>query len=147
MIQCGTGLFEYTLDNEIICTGQIGFMLNNDDLIAHPETSSDLDKMSDNFQWSISKDEVYDVLEKIGYNLGDNFKNITSFNVYKKIIQGHVAWENDWIYFMDGLFKIPLIGDIGVCHLEAPVYIRQICIDPETFEKRTKKGMRIIHLV
>lgn len=143
MIQYGTGLFEYILNNEVICTGQIGFM-SVDNLNTHPENSSDLDKISDDFQWSISKDEIYDLFEKNGYNLGDHFKNITSFNIYKKNIQGHVVWENDWIFFIDSLFKIPLLENISECHLEAPVYIRQILIDPAKFERYLKKGKQTI---
>jgi len=88
----------------------------------------------------VSKDEIYAILENNGYDLGENFKNITNFNVYRKNIQGHVKWKNDWVYFLDGLLKFPILEDLGTCHIEAPVSIRQISIVPAMFEKNTGEG-------
>lgn len=78
-----------------------------------------------------------------GYNLGDNFKSIIHFDVYKNNIQGSVKWENDWIYFLNGLLEFPLLENLGICQLEAPVSIRQIIINPNVFNKCTVKSIYV----
>jgi len=139
MIQWGSGLFEYNFNDEVIFSGQISFK-DDLNLIEKPEN----DKKSNNFQGCISNEELYAILKKNGYNLGDNFKNITHLDVYKNNIQGLVKWENDWIYFLDGLLKFPLLDNLGTHQTEAPVSIRQLVINPIMFNKYTKKGIYII---
>lgn len=139
MIQKGTGYFEYNLNNKIIFSGVISFLYGLS-LNIEPKISRTLDKTSENFQGSVSKNEIYTILENNGHQLGDNFKNITSFEMYKKDIQGYVKWQNDWVYFLDSLFKFPVLEKLGTCHIETPVSIRQISIIPEVFENYTDKG-------
>jgi len=100
-----------------------------------------IDKTSDDFQGCVSKEELYVTLKNNGYNLGDNFKNIINLEVYKSNIQGSIIWENDWIYFIDGLLKFPMLRNVGTNQLEAPVSIRQIIINPTEINKYTIKGI------
>lgn len=72
--------------------------------------------------------------------MGENFKNITNFNAYKYNVQGYVNWKNDWIYFLDGVLKFPMLENLDTCHSGAPVSIRQIIIEPLVFNKHTKEG-------
>lgn len=140
MIQWGSGLFEYTFNDEVILTGKISY-LQNIDLNTTPDESITLDKTTEDFQGCVSNGEIYAILENSGYSLGDNYKNIVHFDTYKKNIQGYVKWENDWIYFLDGLFKFPLLENLNTSHIEAPVSVRQISIAPKMFEKKPKKGI------
>lgn len=93
------------------------------------------------FQGYVSKEEMYSFFENNGFYLGGNFKNITNFNVYKNNVQGYVEWKDDWIYFLDGVLKFPILENLDICYTEAPIYIRQIIIDPLAFNKHTKKGL------
>jgi len=139
MIQWGSGLFEYSIDDEVILSGRISSLKHNS---LNPKTGKSFtsDNVADNFQECVSKDEIYAVLANNGYDLGDNFKNMTNLNVYKNDVRGNVSWKNDWIYFLDGLLKFPLIENLGTCRTEAPVSVRQISITPATLGNNTATG-------
>jgi len=109
MIQLGSGVFECNIDSEIIrrlLSGELQF-LNNKALCSTEEKLLHFDETSDDSLLNVSEHEIYSILENNGFNLG--FKNITNFNIYKNIIQGYVRWENDWINFLEGLFKFPYL--------------------------------------
>jgi len=145
MIQWGSGSFEYNLNDEVILSGQISF-LNNIPSNLKTEQIKELDITSDEFQECILAEEIYTIFENNGFNLGDNFKNITKFDIYKNYIQGNIKWKNDWIYFLDGLIKFPILENLGTCPIETPISIRQISINPTMFKKNTEKGnIYIIH--
>lgn len=129
MIQKASGFFEYILNDIIILSGQICYF---DDKVLNSklEVPKISDRKLDDFHGCISKYELYNILEKNGYQLGDNFKNITYFNIYKKKIEGYVQWTNDWIYFLESLLKFPLFENLSISHVETPVSIRQISINP-----------------
>lgn len=139
MIQWGSGYFEYNLNDEVIFSGQISF-LDNVHLNTKTEKTIALDIISDEFQECILGEEMYAVFENNGFNLGENFKNITKFDIYKNYIQGNIKWKNDWIYFFDGLFKFPILENLGTCPIETPISIRQISINPTIFNENTEKG-------
>jgi len=139
MIQWGTGHFEYYLKDEVIFSGQISF-INNEKLNKKTENTIESDITSGNFQECILKDEIYEIFKNNGFSLGDNFKNITKFNIYKKYIQGNIRWKNDWIYFLDGLFKFPILKNLGTYPIETPISIRQISINPTMYKKYIVKG-------
>lgn len=141
MIQWGSGLFEYNIDNEVILSGQISFEYKTSKVANQISKKLIIvdDKLHD-FQEYVSKDEIYTLLENGGYDLGENFKNISSLEIQKNNIQGHVRWANDWIYFLDGLLKFPTLEKLNVCPLETPVFIRQISITPEIIENNIEKS-------
>lgn len=99
-----------------------------------------LDITSDEFQGCVLEEEIYAVFENNGFNLGDDYKNITKFDIYKNCIQGNIKWKNDWIYFLDGLLKFPILENLGTCPIETPISIRQISINPTMFTKNNEKG-------
>lgn len=139
MIQWGSGHFEYNLNDEVIFSGQIRF-LNNADLNIKTEKMIALDITSDEFQGCVLEEEIYAVFENNGFNLGDDYKNITKFDIYKNYIQGNIKWKNDWIYFFNGLLKFPILEHLGTCPIETPISIRQISINPTVFKKTNEKG-------
>lgn len=140
MIQLGSGLFEYTLDNEVIFSGQIEFLHKNDMICQTSKKAVSLDSKSDDFHGSVSKDEIYNIFENNGFNSNNNFKNITNIDIYKNNIQGCVKWKNDWIYFMDGLLTFPLIENLDTNDTQAPFLIRQISIVPMIFNSNEEEG-------
>lgn len=141
MIQLGSGHFEYNIDDEVIFSGQISF-LDGKDFNIQLEKSTAQDISSDDFLEPVLNDKIYTIFENSGLKLGDKFRNITKFVVNKNNIQGYVKWTNDWIYFLDGLLKFPLLQNLGTSNIEAPISIRQISILPEIFESNTEKGTK-----
>lgn len=139
MIHLGSGHFEYNVDDEIVLSGQIS-SLHDKTFNLQLEKSTYLDMASDDFLGSVFNDEIYTVLENSGLNLGDKFKNIIKFEMNTKNIQGYIKWTNDWIYFLDGLLKFPLLQNLGTSNVEAPIYIRQLSIIPAMFKSNTEKG-------
>lgn len=129
MIQNASGFFEYIINDEIILSGHI-CNFDNKNLNSKLEVPKISNNLLNDFQGCISKYELYYILEENGYQLGDNFKNITNLNVYKKKIEGYVQWTNDWIYFLESLLKFPLFENLNISHIETPVSIRQININP-----------------
>lgn len=142
MIQWGSGLFEYTLDNKVIFSGKIAFLNKNDiQLCTESNKIASLDTRSDDFHASISKDEIYNIIENKGFDLGDNFKNITNLDIYKNNVQGYVKWKNDWIYFIDGLLKFPSLDNLDAYHTQAPFSVRKMSIAPMMFKSNTEEGI------
>lgn len=137
MIQLGSGVFECNIDNEIILSGEIQFS-NNKTLGSTEEKSIHFDETSEDLHLNLSENEIHSILENNGFNLG--FKNIANLKIYKNKIQGLVKWENDWINFLEGLFKFPYLEHLGTGPIEIPVYIRELCIIPALFENRSDKG-------
>lgn len=131
MIQWGSGHFEYNLNDEVICSGRISFSADDDPTGNNTgKLSAGPGKTSDDYQGSVSKEEIYSLMGNHGYDLGDKFRNIGGVDFYKQDVRGHVQWHGDWIYFLDGLLRMPSLNDLDVRRLESPVSVRQISIDP-----------------
>eukprot|EP00102_Acyrthosiphon_pisum_P016442 XP_008187406.1 PREDICTED: fatty acid synthase-like [Acyrthosiphon pisum] len=142
MIQWGSGHFEYNLNDEVIFSGQISF-LNNVHSNINTKKIMELDVTSDEFQGCVLEEEIYAVFENNGFNLGDDYKNITKFDIYKNYIQGNIKWKNDWIYFLDGLLKFPILEHLGTCPIETPISVRQISINPTMFKTNNEKDVSV----
>jgi len=144
MIQLGSGVFECNIDNEIILSGEIKYLNNIAQLNLIQENLIHVGETSDDFYCNVSENEIYSILENNGFNLG--FKNITNLKIYKTKIQGSVKWKNDWINFLEGLFKFPYLEHLGTGPIEIPVYVRELCIIPKLFENHPDKGtLKIIN--
>ncbi|XP_029343545.1 fatty acid synthase [Acyrthosiphon pisum] len=140
MIQLGSGIFECDVDNEVILSGEIRFV-NDKVLDTTEEKSIHLDETTDDFLDYVSENEIYSILKNNGFNLG--FKNITNYKMYKNYIQGSVKWENDWIYFLEGLLKFPFLEHLGTGPIEIPIYIREMYINPALFENLSEQGISV----
>ncbi|XP_016664607.1 uncharacterized protein LOC107885467 [Acyrthosiphon pisum] len=140
MIQLGSGIFECDVDNEVILSGEIRFV-NDKVLDTTEEKSIHLDKTTHDFLDYVSENEIFSILKNNGFNLG--FKNITNYKIYKNDIQGSVKWENDWIYFLEGLLKFPFLEHLGTGPIEIPIYIREMYINPALFENLSEKGISV----
>lgn len=79
-IQSGTGRFELCLEDELILTGKI----YTPDAV---DMTSRLSKMYNNSvsktpHSSISKHDLYTMLEFNGYELGEKFRNVSNIDLY-----------------------------------------------------------------
>lgn len=140
MVQRGTGYFEYNFDDEIIMSGTI-HPIDDACLVKKTKIVHVSEENFENFQSCSSNVELYTVLENSGYYLGDEFKNIFSFNTYNNHIQGYVKWKNDWVYFLEGLLKFSILDNLGTHSIETPIAIREITVFPRMFENYVDKSM------
>lgn len=138
MIQSGSGNFEYYINNDVVFSGRICF---SHDKEPKSEKTIGIDRTSEDYEGYVHNGEIYKMLKYRGYNLGDNFKNIISYEVCSKNIQGYVKWNNDWIYFLDGLFKFTLLENLGAQHLSSPVSVRKIILNPKMMENISQKSI------
>lgn len=138
MIQKGTGNFEFNYNNKVIFSGEIKFF--EDKNLKKIIEKTNLNETVEDFQGDVPKDDIYDIFENGGYELGENFKLINKFGIYKNRIQGNVQWKNDWIYFLDALLKFSMVENIGLCPIEAPVSIGNIIISPQAFKNIINAG-------
>lgn len=143
MIQRGSGLFEFSQDDQLVFSGQIRLLKELNVQVEVPTAGAD-ETFAGGLNGSVSKDEIYAVFENSGYDLEDNFKNITNFKVHKNEVRGHVEWKNDWIYFLEGLLKFPVLENLTACCTHTPVSVRQIIIHPEVYENQPEKGTRVL---
>lgn len=80
-IQCGSGRFEVCLDNEVILSGKIYLpdaidMATINSKMKYPST------VSGSPYSSISKHDLYTLLEQNGYQHGENIKTVTNIDLY-----------------------------------------------------------------
>lgn len=145
MIQKGSGLFEASHKNQLILTGQISILK---DLNVQPEipTASENETTEKCIQGMTSKNELYTIFKNNRYELGNNYKNIKDFKMFENEICGHIEWQNDWIYFLEGLLKLSVLENIARCCIHTPVSVRQIVIHPEIFEEHLEKGTCVLKL-
>jgi len=118
-------------------SGEIRFV-NHIVLGSIEQKSFHLDNTTDEFRGNVSENEIYSISKNNGFYLG--FKNITNYKMYKNNIQGSVKWDNDWIYFSEGLLKFPFLEHLGTTPIKIPIYIREMYINPALFENRSDKG-------
>ncbi|XP_050423058.1 fatty acid synthase-like [Adelges cooleyi] len=123
MIQC-SGFFELSWNGTIILTGQIEFTTKKYSI---PQT---LDHAIENSESLISKNEIYAIFEKKGYQLGEHFKTINNVELFKNEIRANIKWNNDWLYFLDSLLKISLLENVNASFIETTKSIQEIWINP-----------------
>ncbi|XP_050438841.1 fatty acid synthase-like [Adelges cooleyi] len=127
MIQ-SSGFFEFSFNGTIVLTGQIEF---TDKKYITPQT---IYQTIENSELSISKNEVYAMFKKKGYQLGEHFKTINNVEIFKNEIRANIKWNNDWLYFLDSLLKISLLEHLNGHFIETPNSIQEIWINPTIFE-------------
>jgi len=81
LIQCGSGYFEICLENEVIVSGKILRPYATDMAPIKPKMKYP-DTVSDSPHSSISKHDLYSLLEHNGYELGEQFKTVTNIDLH-----------------------------------------------------------------
>lgn len=81
-IQCGTGRFEICYNDEVIVSGRVYqpdsmYMADLSPKMKYPLTVSNNTPYS-----SVSKHDLYTLLEHNGYELGNYFRNVTNIDLY-----------------------------------------------------------------
>ncbi len=91
------------------------------------QADDDDDGEHDSVEW-LTGDEVYSGLLRRGYRYGPAFKSIRSVSADGR--RATVAWEGDWVPFLDGIFQAALVGRSDSNLLVVPVGLRSFSIDP-----------------
>jgi len=81
LIQCGSGHFEICLENQVIVSGKI-FRPDFIDMTPIKPKMKYPDTVSDVPHNSISKYDLYSLLEHNGYELGEQFKTVTNIDLH-----------------------------------------------------------------
>lgn len=145
LIQCGSGNFEICLENEVIVSGKI---LRPDaiDMTPIKPKMKYLDTVSDLPHSSISKHDLYSLLEHNGYELGEQFKTVTNIDLHFEEYRGNVKWDGDWMKFLNGIFTFLIHKSMETNDNPADVsFIRKMYIDPSYFKDSMGKDVPIYY--
>lgn len=81
LIQCGSGRFEVCLDTEVIITGRI-YRPDALDMVSIIPKQKYPNIVSNVPYSSISKHDLYTLLENNGYEIGDKFRTVTNIDLH-----------------------------------------------------------------
>ncbi|KAI8423475.1 hypothetical protein MSG28_012596 [Choristoneura fumiferana] len=86
---------------------------------------------------SLDADDIYKELRLRGYNYQGLFRGIVQSNAYGT--RGLLAWEDNWITFMDTLLQFGIITE-NTRELRVPTRILRALIDPEAHKAAVSGG-------
>lgn len=81
LIQCGSGHFEVCMGSEVIITGRI-YRPDALDMVPIIPKMKYLNTASDTPYSSISKYDLYTLLENNGYEIGEKFRTVTNIDLH-----------------------------------------------------------------
>lgn len=124
----GTGEFDVCEGGSAVVTGQV--RLADDpaaERLSADELHDDEPMPQEADHLPLTTDDIYKELRLRGYNYGGVFRGIRSSNAHG--VSGHLAWEGNWISFMDTMLQFGLIG-ADTRELYLPTRLRRAVIDP-----------------
>lgn len=81
-IQCGTGRFEVCYNDEVIISGRVYRPDSINMAELHPKMKYPSTVSNNTPHSSISKNDLYSLLEHNGYELGEHFRTVTNIDLY-----------------------------------------------------------------
>uniref|UniRef100_A0A2S2P8N0 Fatty acid synthase n=1 Tax=Schizaphis graminum TaxID=13262 RepID=A0A2S2P8N0_SCHGA len=145
LIQCGSGHFEICLENEVIVSGKI-FRPDSIDMTLIKPKMKYPDTVSDVPHSSISKYDLYSLLEHNGYELGETFQTVTNIDLYFEEYRGNIKWDDDWMTFLNGIFTFLIHQSMETNDNPTDVStIRKMYIDPSKFKDSVGKDVSIYY--
>ncbi|VVC29213.1 Acyl transferase/acyl hydrolase/lysophospholipase,Ketoacyl-synthetase, C- [Cinara cedri] len=144
LIQCGSGYFEVCLGEQLIFSGKIYQPDLIDMTVMSPKMKYPSTVVSDIPHSSITKHDLYTLMEHHGYELGEKFMTVTNIDLYFEEYQGNIKWSDNWLFFMNGIFTFLIHKSMENNNSPAEITsIRQICIDPSKFQDLIGKDVPI----
>ncbi|XP_072750344.1 fatty acid synthase-like [Anoplolepis gracilipes] len=122
MVQKGTGNFEIAEGSNAVVTGRARIA---SDPVKEKISSHFLENFEDEEEVMTTKD-IYKELKLRGYQYANLFRGLKSSSTTGK--QGHIAWTNNWVTFMDNMLQIKILG-IDMRNLYVPTEIQKLVID------------------
>lgn len=145
LIQCGSGHFEICLENKVIVSGKI-FRPDFIDMTPIKPKMKYPDTVSDVPHSSISKYDLYSLLEHNGYELSEQFKTVTNIDLHFEEYRGNIKWDSDWMRFLNGIFTFLIHKNMENNDNPSDVStIRKMYIDPSKFKDAIGKDVSIYY--
>lgn len=122
----GTGEFDVCEGGAVVVTGTVRLA---DD--PRSERLQDLDESTptiEHGQLPLNTDDIYKELRLRGYNYGGIFRGIRTSD--PRGTAGELAWDNNWISFMDTMLQFGIIG-VDTRELYLPTRLQRALIDPQ----------------
>ncbi|XP_070161148.1 fatty acid synthase-like [Polyergus mexicanus] len=123
MVQKGTGNFEIIEGGNAVVTGTARI---TPDPAKEKIPSHFLRQNCENEEEVMTTKDIYKELKLRGYQYANLFRGLKSSSTTGK--QGHIAWTNNWVTFLDNLLQIKILG-IDMRSLYVPTEIQKLVID------------------
>ncbi|KAL6436122.1 hypothetical protein ACFW04_005722 [Cataglyphis niger] len=123
MMQKDTGNFEIIEGGNAVVTGTVRIAL---DPAKEKIPSHFLYENYENEEEVMMTKDIYKELKLRGYQYTNLFRGLKSSSTTGK--QGHIAWTNNWVTFMDNMLQIKILG-IDMRNLYVPTEIQKLVID------------------
>lgn len=130
----GTGEFDVCEGGSVAVTGLV--RLAEDTAAERLPADDPKPASSEADQMPLSSEDIYKELRLRGYNYGGVFRGIRSSD--PRGITGTLAWEDNWISFMDTMLQFGIIG-VDTRELYLPTRLQRALIDP-TLQIREAKA-------
>lgn len=119
-----TGKFEVVKDGNAVVTGTIRIPVDvNKEKVPHFFL-----QQHNNKEEVMTAKDIYKELKLRGYQYSGSFRGITSASSMGE--QGHIAWELNWVTFMDCMLQLKILG-MDTNGLYVPTGIKKLVIDPK----------------
>lgn len=134
MVQKGTGNFEVTNNDLLLCSGNVCDADRNADVFTNKRNKNSISDLLD-------KNDVYDELQMRGYQYSDSFRSV--INSTTNATYGTLMWRQNWTTFLDGILQMFCLGN-DVRRIQLPVKIGKITIDRKFQENlKTTEGIPV----
>ena len=84
----------------------------------------------------MSARDIYKELRLRGYHYSGVYRSVKSSTTSAS--KGHLAWQDDWIAFMDGMLQMQIIG-VDTRGLFVPTRIKKLVIDTKMHQSQIKR--------
>ncbi|XP_029668185.1 fatty acid synthase-like, partial [Formica exsecta] len=123
MVQKGTGNFEIIEGGNAVVTGTARI---TPDPAKEKIPSHFLRENCENEEEVMTTKDIYKELKLRGYQYANLFRGLKTSSTTGK--QGHIAWTNNWVTFLDNLLQIKILG-VDMRNLYVPTEIQKLIID------------------
>ncbi|XP_043469513.1 fatty acid synthase-like [Leptopilina heterotoma] len=120
MVQKGSGNFEITNNEELLCSGIIQTTNNLN------QEYSLVSKKTDKDDQDLSQSEIYTELHMRGFEYSGPFKTIRKSSVNG--CNGVLEWQNNWTTFLEGMIQMNILGN-DTRNAQVPITIRKVIIN------------------
>lgn len=133
----GTGQFDVCEGGAVVVTGTVRLADGHaDERLSPDEVEPDVAETAA----PLDREDVYKELRLRGYNYGGAFRGIESSDARGTV--GRLAWEGNWISFMDTMLQFGIIG-VDTRELYLPTRLRRALIDPVAHLRVAAASVRV----
>ncbi|XP_033219715.1 fatty acid synthase-like isoform X2 [Belonocnema kinseyi] len=125
MVQKGTGIFEVTNNNILLCSGVVRSTEKPaDESIKYIKSEKNAEELDGN--------SIYTELQMRGFQYSESFRSIIKSS--KSASNGTLIWKQNWITFLEGMIQMSILGN-DIRKIQLPIKIKKIVIDKKHQDK------------